>query len=170
MPLGKEEATTATGTTKSGLGTMESVKKYFQDIFSGPRSAQLAAVAPAINATNEMADASRAKEAWFGTSRGGGTNEANQQADIQRTSTISNLIFGARPEAAKATAEIGKAQADVGLQQMTNALWALGLSESVIQHIIDSSIVSRRDSYAINKDTQKQWGQAIGRITTPFTG
>ena len=171
LPLAKSlnaqgQDTTRAGltTVDTGLGTLAGVKKYFQDIMSGSRPAQLAAVAPEVNAVNEASDAARTSQAWFGTSRGGGTNAANQEAEIRRQAAIDNAIFAARPGAAAETAKIGSMEsqiglgkAGVGLEQLNQGLRALGLSEQAIQHIIDSSITSRRDSYAINKDTRNMY-------------
>lgn len=171
LPLAKDlnaqgQNTVSRGLTNvdTGLGTLAGVKQYFQNIFSGARPATLAAVAPEINQINQMSDAARASQAWFGTARGGGTNAANQEAEIRRQAAIDNAIFAARPGAASETAKIGEAEsriglgkAGVGIEQLASGLRALGIGEEAIQHFIDSSNASRRDSTAINQQSQSDW-------------
>jgi hypothetical protein len=163
-PLGKTQASLGTANTQSGMGSLDQVKQYWTGILSGSRPAQMAAAAPEINAINEADAAQRAKEGAFGTSRGGGTNAAAQSAETQRMSDINNAIFATRPAAAQGLTTVGKAQADVGLQQMSNGLRAIGLSEDAVKAIIDSAMGSRTTSADINDTTLTRIGEAIGSL------
>lgn len=175
LKTGLDYAKTGFRGTQTGMDTLGGAKRYFQTIMSGSRPDMMAAIAPEVNAVNETADASRTGGATFGTQRGGGVNAAAQSAETQRMTDITNAIFGARPGAAGQVAKIGGEEADIGasqagiglgvgrlgteeqdlgIKQLESGLRALGLSQSAIQHIIDSSIKSRKDSYAINKDTR----------------
>ncbi len=164
MPVAKSNITTGTANTQTGMGSLDAVKQYWTGILSGSRPAQMAAAAPEINAINEASAAQRAKEGAFGTSRGGGTNAAAQSAETQRMSDINNAIFATRPAAAQGLTTVGKAQADVGLQQMSNGLRAIGLSEDAVKAIIDSAMGSRTTSSDINGTTLTRIGEAIGSL------
>jgi len=170
MPIAKTGISTATANTQTGMGTLDAVKKYWTDILSGSRPAQMAAAAPEINARNEMDAAARAKEGAYGTSRGGGTNSAAQDAETQRLTDISNSIFGTRAKAAPGLTAVGGAQAEVGLQQMTNGLRALGLSEDAIKSIINAAQGNRQTSTDINNDSMFRIGQAIATTSNTIFG
>ena len=143
LPLVKETAATGTATTATGVGTMEGVKKYFQDIMSGSRPAQFAAIAPEVNAINTQSDAARAKQSAFGTQRTGGATAANTEADTARMTAANNALFGIRPAAAESTAKIGEAEANIGSQQFANGLRALGISEDAIQNLVNSTLQAK---------------------------
>lgn len=143
LPLAKETAATSTATTAAGVGSMEGVKKYFQDIMSGSRPAQFAAIAPEMNAINAQSDASRSARAAFGTQRTGGTAGANMEADTARMTAANNALFAARPVAAEGAAKIGEAEANIGSQQFANGLRALGISEDAIQNLVQSTMQAK---------------------------
>jgi hypothetical protein len=170
IPTAEAGVTSADTTTNSGLGTMEGVKKYFTDIMSGSRPTQMAAAAPEINAATDAADASRRARATFGTARGGGVNAGAQTAETDRMTAINNALFGARAGAAKGAAAVGESEATIGVQKMANALRMLGMGEDAVQHFINSSITSRKDSQAINVQTQNQIRQFASQLFSGMAG
>jgi hypothetical protein len=141
LPLAQQQSgagqkTTASGldTTKAGLSTLGGPLAYWQKLMSGNRAAMNQAVAPEANAARSASDATARQTAATGTARGGGTAGTSQQRQTDLNAQIDNLLFGVRPEAAKQTADIGKTQADIGLdtaqignQQLQQALAALGI-------------------------------------------
>lgn len=104
-------AKSALNTGNSALGAATS---YFSKILSGNRPAMQQAVAPETNAVLSQNDAARRQQSTMGTARGGGTAGANQQQKTNMMAQIDNLLFGARPGAAKETADIGKTQVQEG--------------------------------------------------------
>jgi len=166
LPVAKTGIATGTANTQTGMGSLDAVKKYWTDILSGSRPAQMAAAAPEINARNEMDAAARAKEGAYGTSRGGGTNSAAQDAETQRLTDISNSIFGTRAKAAPGLTAVGTVQAEVGLQQMANGLRALGISEDAIKSVINAAQGNRQTSADLSQNDMFNLGQTIASI--PF--
>lgn len=172
----KDLQKTATSTTNLGLDTMKSslstldeVKKYFQDIMSGNRPAQFAAVQPEINAINEQADAARTQAANMGTARGGGVAATSANADAARMKLIDDALFGIRPQAATGVeriggeqAQVGQAQANVGLDQLSAALRALGLSDEAIAHYTEAAFQKKKN------DVEK-WNNVLD-FATGFAG
>ena len=164
MPLSQAQSTsgqssTATGQSTLGtsLGSLGSADSFWKSILSGSPTATAAAAAPATNAALAQADASKAQQASMGTARGGGVAGTNQQLDTQTRANIDNSVFGVRPAAAAqetqlgtAEAGVGATQANIGNQQMLQALRALGLSESAANEIVNSSIASRPTSIQAN--------------------
>lgn len=171
LPLSKTLNAQGQSTVGSGLSGMDAVKSFFQQIYSGSRPAQLASVAGETNAINAQADAQRRQAAAMGTGRTGGTAALNQEAEANRMAQINNMIFGARPAAAQQAGQISTAEANVGLQQLSAGLRALGLSEEAIQHFIDSSLQSRKMETDISRQKTQDWlglasrtAKAIGSV------
>jgi hypothetical protein len=81
---------------------------YWNSLLSGNRPAEEVAVQPETNAIRSGADAAKRNLAAFGTSRGGGVNAVNQQVGDTTRGKIENLIAGARPAAARASAATGE--------------------------------------------------------------
>jgi hypothetical protein len=144
-------------TTQTGLNTLDTAKQYWTGILSGSRPAQMAAAAPEINAANEADAAQRAKESAFGTSRGGGTNAAAQNAETQRMTNVNNSLFGARATAAQQTADIGNKQMEAGLK-------SLGISDDMIKSIISGSGEIYGDAAKANQNMLNNIGSAIGSL------
>lgn len=141
LPLAQTTSASGQGTTAAGLGTtgrglnaLSSPLNYFQRLLSGNRAAMSQAVAPEAAAARSASDAARRQLATSGTARGGGVASTNQQQQDQLRAQIDNLLFGARPAAAKGAADIGTtvaqtglSTAEVGNQQLAAALQALGI-------------------------------------------
>jgi hypothetical protein len=144
LPLAQSTSSAGAGTTKAGLSTvgaglntLSGPLAYFQKLMSGNRPAMEQAVAPEANAARASSDAAARNQAAMGTARGGGTAGGNQQRHTDVMAQIDNLLFGARPAAAKATTDIGTTQSQIGLgesqvgnQQLMEALQSLGLGTS----------------------------------------
>lgn len=119
---------------------------YWQKILSGNRPAALQAVAPEANSVQAQTDAMKRQQSSMGTARGGGNAGANRTVDDEAMAKIDNLLFGVRSEAAQqipdigtkeaginalktsAGTTIGGTQAQVGQNEIQQALAALGLS------------------------------------------
>jgi len=118
---------------------------YWSKILSGSRAAVSAAVAPETNAIRSGADARKRQLATSGTARGGGTNAINQQMDTDTASKVDNAIFGARPEAAKEVAGIGRTELGAGIN-------LTGMAGETATNLSDIAMKSRGQSYKINQD------------------
>lgn len=162
FPLGKQTAEEGRNTITEGMNTLKSPEQYFTDILSGSRPQLMGAIAPEVNAINEVAQAGRETEGAYGTGRGGGSAAANREAETERQKATYGSIFGARPQAAESLVGIGKVKSEVGLQQFSNALRALGLSQSAIESILQSAGQSRAIGSAENKDFMKDASSSIG--------
>lgn len=160
-PFAKSQIDYGTAATKSGKESLDAVTQYWKSILSGDRPAVMAAVAPEINTINDMYAGQRESESAYGTGRGGGTAEANRQAESQRLTDISKALFTARPQAAAGIESAATSTANIGLQQMSTALRALGLSEDAVKAIIGSAMGNRKTSADINANTMDAIGASI---------
>jgi hypothetical protein len=150
--LPQAESTTAAGTSDLGAAS-----GYWQKLLSGNRATLNQAVAPETNAVRSGADARKRQLASSGTARGGGTSATSQQIDTDTMAKVDNLLFGARPEAAKETAKIGSTEAGLGAN-------LLGASGTTATNLADIAMKSRGQSYAINQDTVGKVTQAIDAV------
>lgn len=164
MPFGEDTARAGTATTAAGLEDIGKAGSYWSKLLSGDRPTMEQAVAPETNQVLGQADAAKREQAGMGTARGGGTAGANQQVQDASMAKIDNLLFGARPAAAQQEAAIGGKEADIGQNQMSAALRALGLGETAASDLTGHAITSRRDSYAINKAMQNDIKQVVGDL------
>lgn len=158
LPFAQSSAATGTATTKAGTDAMSSSLGYWQKLMSGNRTTMQQAVAPETNATLSGADAQKRQLAATGTARGGGVAGVEQQQKDATMAKVDNLLFGARPEAAKESSKIGGDLARVGTSQTSNAINALGLGEETAANITGIAAKSRVDSQAINQDM-------VGKVT-----
>jgi hypothetical protein len=150
---------TPAGKAEFGAGQEDIGKAsaYWSKFLSGDRATMEQAVAPETNAVLSQADAAKREQASIGTARGGGTAGANQQVQDASMAKIDNLLFSARPAAAKAEESIGGTE-------LSAALRALGLGESAASDLTGHAITSRMDSYKINKDTQNSIKQVVADL------
>lgn len=91
----------------SGKAATNEAQNYNSAILTGNRATIAQAEAPEINAITGQADQAKKQQASMGTARTGGTSAANQQRQQQSQGEVSNLIAKARPEAARAQANLG---------------------------------------------------------------
>jgi hypothetical protein len=117
MDTGKQAIASGNKTTAAGLSGLGDANSYFKNLASGNRTTMMQSVAPEVNAVQNQTDAARRQAAASGTARGGGTAGANQTAKDSAMAQIDNLLFGARPAAAKEEAATSGKIADVGTQQ-----------------------------------------------------
>lgn len=147
-----------TGGTTTGAGA-----DYLKGIL-GSRTAAAEAMAPEANQLSAQADALRQSQAQLGTSRGGGVSAQNQQADQAVQNQIANQTFATRAQAAPQAVAAGQAQSQAASQQLMAALQAMGMSNEVAQHIVDSSMTSRMQSNAINRQVVGDWTGLASRL------
>lgn len=164
LPASDTQIKSGTTAENSGFQGLEAVKKYWGTLMGGNRPAVMQAAAPAVNAVNEQADAQRRQEAEMGTSRGGGTNAANQEAEAARTGAVSDIISKVQPAAATGLETVAKDEGALGGQQMREALSSLGLSKEVADEIVNSSIASRPISLKANAEVRQQWSDFIAAL------
>jgi hypothetical protein len=164
MPLGNTLSQTGQQTTSSAVSGLNDVNQYWKGILSGSRPQVMQAVAPVVNAAADQGDAARREQVAAGTSRAGGANAANQEADTRRQSTVDNVIAALPGQAAEQSAKIDAVKASVGSGIVGQALQALGLGDTAAAQLTDSSIASRPTSNAINQQTQQQIGQLVGTL------
>jgi hypothetical protein len=168
LSTGKTGVTTGTGTTAAGVGGLENSQAYWQKLMSGSRPALMQAAAPEINAVQSQGDAARRQAAASGTARGGGTAGANQQQKTDQMAQIDNALFGVRPTAAKESGVVSSQIANVGENQMQAALTALGIAGNAASTSGQLSADSRKTSFDINKQTQKDVTGAIQAAMMAF--
>lgn len=164
LPKSAKSTTAATANEAAGAGALDTAKNYWQQITQGNRTALQSAAAPAINEAQDMSDAAKRERATIGTGRGGGVNAANQQAEQNVMKTVTEATSNAQHAGAQQLGQVGTAQANVGHQQMAEALQALGLSADVAKEIIDSSITSRPISMQANQAIVGQWSNALAAM------
>lgn len=176
LPMGEDLAEAGTKTTTDGLSTLDKVKSFWQSMKSGfkppaPKTEVMQSAGPAIDIVNQQADAAQNEAAQMGTSRTGGTAEANQMAKTEQMGEVNEAVrdatTGIENRAVAAVTGLqnaGEAETRVGAQQMSQALQALGLSAEVAQEIIDSSIQSRPISMKANEAVRQQWSQALAAL------
>lgn len=148
LPLAGQQKNAGQTSTAAGLSGVDAAKQYFQNIMQGG-SAALKAAQPAVSAVNSQADAAMA-QAEMGTARGGGINSTEQQLETNKNSQVSNIIAGQQSVAAQETGSLGGTEAQIGNQQLWQALQSLGLDANVAQEIINSSAASRSTSLQAN--------------------
>lgn len=76
------------------------------------------AEAPAINAANAGADASKRQLGTMGTARGGGVSASSQALDDRTRATVDNALFGVRSKAAEGLTQVGGATGQLGLGEL----------------------------------------------------
>lgn len=91
----------------SGEKATSDATNYDSKILNGDRSSITQAMAPEVNSITGQADQAKKQEAAMGTSRGGGTNAANQQTQQKEQGAVTDMIAKARPAAAASEANIG---------------------------------------------------------------
>lgn len=149
LPLADTMSQTGQATQTKGVSGLDQAKQYWQDILSGKTNVMQSA-SPEVNAALETADAARAQTAEMGTARGGGAGAFGQQQDFATRANLNKAIAQQRPEAAKGLESVSGKEADIGVQQLSQALQSLGLSKQVADQIINSSIASREVSLGAN--------------------
>ncbi|MGH7184506.1 MAG: hypothetical protein ACREJN_21380 [Nitrospiraceae bacterium] len=164
LPQAGKSLTSGTANENAGTSSLDAAKSYWQNLTSGNRTAVAGAAAPVANAAQAQGDAALREQAQMGTARGGGVNAENQQIKQNEQKQVTDAVAGVQPKAAEELAGVGTAQANVGHQQMAEALQSLGLSEDVAKELIDSSIQSRPISEAANQAVIGQWSNLLGAI------
>jgi hypothetical protein len=130
--------------------------------------------APAINAAQSQADATRRAEATSGTGRTGGTAELNREAGATTNANIDSIIsqqLGIQQNL-QTQKQIAGAEglAKVGGLQEASAANLLGLGSSADTNILQNATESRGQSQAINTQTAQGYGTAAGTLLTLALG
>jgi hypothetical protein len=135
----------ATGQQAAGTESLDKAGDYWKRLLSGNRTVATQAVAPETNAIRTGADARKRQLGEMGTARGGGVNEASQRLETDTAAKTDSAILGARPEAAKETASIGRTQ-------LEDASRILGLGADVSTSLASEARLARKQDYEINQD------------------
>jgi hypothetical protein len=137
-------ASDLTGRGKEATGTASNL---FTSIAKGDRTA----LAPAVNAAVEGADAAKREQAQVGTARGGGASSGNQQIEDHTRQLVSSLLGEAQVGAADKLAAIGSGETN-------QAMTALGIgseTESNLSSLLHKDIAEKDATAA------KMWGSLI---------
>ena len=164
LPTSQSLESSGASTTQAGLSTLNDANAYWKNILQGSRPQLMQAAAPAINAAETQADAARREQVASGTSRVGGVNAGNQQAEFKTQGAIDNILAALPGQAAEQEGKVGAAEAGIGTSVVGEALNALGLGSNAASNLTSLSSNSRSTSNAINQQTQQQWGQLIGTL------
>jgi hypothetical protein len=168
MAMGTAGQAQGQQTLSTALSSLGPAEDYYKNLLTAGRTQTAANAAPAINAVNAEADATRAAEGTFGTARSGGTVAANRSAISDTQSKIdeiinTNLVQG-KQAGAKGLQEVAGEQAGIGNVELSNAMSALGLGSNAVNDILSNATGSRAESNQINQQTQGQYGQALGLL------
>ncbi|MGH7182113.1 MAG: hypothetical protein ACREJN_09065, partial [Nitrospiraceae bacterium] len=146
LDTAQKQLPTGMGNEAAGAMGLDTASNYWRGITQGNRTSLTSAAAPVANAALDTSDAAKREQATMGTGRGGGVNAANQQAQTQTQKNITDATQAAQGAGAQQLGAVSTQQANVGHQQLTEALQSLGLSADVAKEIIDSSRASRETS------------------------
>lgn len=112
------------GQQKAGKSSLGDAESYFRQLLAPGRTTAALNAAPVANAIQDKADTARLEEAATGTSRGGGTAEANRQASATEAKTLDDALnenlVGGRKAAASGLSQ-------TGATELQNASQLLGL-------------------------------------------
>lgn len=154
--ISKTSMTSAGELGKKGKEDMGTASNLFQSIAKGDRTA----LAPAVNAAVEGADAAKREQAQMGTARGGGASSHNQQIEDHTRELISSLLGEAQVGAADKLAAIGSGETN-------QAMTALGIgsgTETNLSSLLHKDIAEKDASAA------KMWGSLISGGLSLATG
>jgi hypothetical protein len=166
LPTAQGEQKKGDANLDSALSSLGLSSDYFQKILSGNRTDVAQAVAPTTNAITERSDAEKRQAASLGTARGGGAAGENQQVQDKTNAAVDTTIAQARPDAAKANADIASKIAGVGGERLSAALSALGIGTNAAGTLGQIATGAKKDDNA----SQQATGQAIGEIAMMFLG
>ncbi len=166
LPTAQAEQKKGDATLDSALSSLGLSSDYFKKILSGNRTDVAQAVAPTTNAITERSDAEKKQQATMGTSRGGGVAGENQQVQDKTNAAVDTTIAQARPDAAKANADIASKIAGIGGERLSAALSALGIGTNAAGTLGSIATNAKKDDNA----TQAAIGQSIGDIAMMFLG
>lgn len=138
-----------------GQSDLGSSSSYWGKLLNGDRSSITSALQPEISSITGQGDAARRQASALGTSRGGGTNAANQQSQTAEQGQISNLIAGARPQAAQQLQGIGQTE-------LNNSANLLGLGNQAGTSLTNAAT----NSYQTTSAQNAAQGQAAGQIAS----
>lgn len=166
LPTAQAEQKKGDATLDSALSSLGLSSDYFQKILSGNRAEVAQAVSPTTNAITARSDAEKRQSAASGTARGGGVAGENQQVQDKTNAAVDTTIAQARPDAAKANADIASKEASIGESRLQAALNALGIGTHAAGTLGELATGSKRDDLKSQQDT----GQAIGELVGAFLG
>jgi hypothetical protein len=146
----------------------EDLKKFWQPLMTGNRSAIDAFLAPERRAINQGAQAT-AQNLYRMAPRGGGRVSALATADVNRQGALNDLVFGARREGANQMANLNQSQGQLGLGQMGVGASVLGqgLNAGGLLGNIYGNQIGRADAAGNNaQQLMGQVGTALGGFLT----
>ncbi len=126
---------------------------YWSKLLGGDRTSIMSALQPEISSVTDQGNAQRRQAASMGTARGGGTNALNQQSQTQEAKQISNLVAGARPQAAQ---QVGQ----IGTTELNNSANLLGLGNQAATNLTNAA----SNSYGTTAGQAQQQGQAAAQM------
>jgi hypothetical protein len=133
----------------ASLGATE---RYYAPLLSGNRQSMLEAVAPEANTIISQYDTAKRAAAEFAP-RGGGRTTTLAELPFSESGAITNLLNQVRPNAAGATADIGKTYGAL-------ASSLLSRNTGAASSLLNYSLASRGQSYGM----AEQMGGSIGSL------
>ena len=144
---------------QQGQSDLGDASNFWQKILGGDRSAISAALSPEISSITSQNDQNRKQQAAMGTARGGGTNAQNQQQQQVEQGQITNLINGARPQAAQQVQGIGTTE-------LSNSQNLLGLGTGAASNLTGDAT----KSYETSADMNEKQGAGAGQLASLLLG
>lgn len=117
METGNQQIGQGAGYLSGAQTGLQDLKKFWQPLVSGDRSAIDAFLAPERRAINQGYQAT-AQNLFRMAPRGGGRVSALANADMNRQGALNDLVFGARREGANQLTNLNQTQGQLGLGQM----------------------------------------------------
>lgn len=144
----KQSFESGTALGKAGKEDTGTASSFYKGIVKGDRTA----LAPAVNAAVEGADAAKREQGQMGTARGGGLAGENQQIQDHTRQLISSLLGEAQVGAADKLSAIGSGETN----SMMTALGVGSGTESNLSSLLHTDVAQKEQSAA------KLWGSLIG--------
>lgn len=123
--IGKEQVGKGAGYLQGAQQGLGDLKKFWQPLVTGDRSAIDAFLAPERRAINQGWQATN-QNLFRMAPRGGGRVSALANADVNRQGALNDLVFGARREGANQLANLNQSQGQLGLGQLGAGAGILG--------------------------------------------
>lgn len=157
---------------QTGKSNLSDASQYWKNLLTAGRTETAANAAPAVNAAEAGADATRAQRAQFGTGRSGATVAQDAEAGATTQKNIDDIInqnlIGGREAGARGLASTGATELSAGTSSLSQALQSLGLSEGAANSILENSFASRKYSDQQHAEMGQAAGKAAAQIALAF--
>lgn len=157
---------------QAGQNNLNSAAQYWNNLLTAGRTQTAKNASPAINATLDASNASKAGRAQFGTGRSGGTVSADATRDQTTQKSIDDIInqnlVGGREAGAKGLQQVGGTELATGSTAIGQALNALGIAGNAGQNVAADAAGQYQTDYKNSEEAGAALGQSIGPLLSLF--